>query len=143
MISPERRLELAREKLLLKRKPQLCVMGKKGAVVRAGIELDSTELMTLKTGEIVIVAEERFLGSKVRARITKPVCGWVSRKVIGVNEDIEHENDVQVVVATDKSYVPLLDLWMEFYEPIAVKRTGIVLHVLCLDETAPRGAGLF
>ena len=135
MITPSRRLELAQERLLLKRQPELCVVGK-GAVVRAGVELDSEVLVTLPRGDVVVVAEERYLGSKQRARIVKPVCGWVSRRCVGVNEEIEHEDDVQVCVAFDGAYAPLLELWLEHFEPIALARPATMLHVLCLDEDA-------
>ena len=99
-IATKRKQELAQERVLLARKPELCVVGK-GAVVRKGIAFDSEVLLTLAGGDVVKVEEERFLGDKVRARLSKPVCGWVSRRCLGVNVEIEHEGDVHVCVCVD------------------------------------------
>ena len=134
-IATKRKQELAQERVLLARKPELCVIGK-GAVVRKGVAFDSEVLLTLAGGDVVKVEEERFLGDKVRARLSKPVCGWVSRRCLGVNVEIEHEGDVHVCVCVDGKYAPLLEIWLAHYERVAVARPSMMLHVLCLDHAA-------
>ena len=139
-LTAERRLELAQERIVLARSPELSVLGK-GAVVRAGVALSSAELTTLKPGEVVIIAEERYLGSRLRARISKPVCGWVSRRCVGVAPEAAHADVGRVVVACDGSYLPLLELWMVYYARVAAERPArcTELHVLCLDDDALGG----
>ena len=81
-------------------RPQLVVTAR-GAVVREAVELESAELITLDRGDVVVVAEERFIGSKLRAKIVSPVVGWVSRRTLGLPEDRRHEEDeLQTIVAT-------------------------------------------
>jgi len=118
-------------------RPQLVVTAR-GAVVREAVELESAELITLDRGDVVVVAEERFIGSKLRAKIVSPVVGWVSRRTLGLPEDRRHEEDeLQTIVSTTGDYLPLLEVWVSHYSRHAsTRRAGAVLHVLCLDAEA-------
>ena len=139
-IATKRKQELAQERVLLARKPELCVVGK-GAVVRKGIAFDSEVLLTLAGGDVVKVEEERFLGDKVRARLSKPVCGWVSRRCLGVNVEIEHEGDVHVCVCVDGKYAPLLEIWLAHYERVAVARPSVKTSPSASPEAVPAWCG--
>ncbi|KAH8065742.1 hypothetical protein JL722_124 [Aureococcus anophagefferens] len=60
------------------------VTGKKGAVCRAGVELDSERLVDVPKGETVYVVEASSSACGVaRLHVAFPVDGWVSAKVVG------------------------------------------------------------
>ena len=60
------------------------VTGKKGAVCRAGCELDSERLVDVPKGETVYVVEASSSACGVaRLHVAFPVDGWVSAKVVG------------------------------------------------------------
>ena len=60
------------------------VTGRRGAVVRAGADLDSAKLAELPRGALVyVVARSRSACGAARARLAHPVAGWCSDKVLG------------------------------------------------------------
>ena len=58
------------------------VTTKGGASVRAGKEIDSKQIGTLKLGQEVAGAEECASQGFLRVRITSPVKGWLSAKML-------------------------------------------------------------
>lgn len=62
------------------------VKAKKGALVRVGAALDTAEVDTLAAGTRVTIAEETTVGGRARARLTAPVAGWASSKLLELAE---------------------------------------------------------
>ena len=60
------------------------VAGKHGAALREGASLDTAELGTIPTGARCCVEEETTLedSGKVRCRLSAPIAGWVSKKLL-------------------------------------------------------------
>jgi len=59
------------------------VVGKRGALVRDGVELSSALVGEIPYGERVVVAEQGWeMCGGERLRITSPKAGWLSRKVV-------------------------------------------------------------
>jgi len=66
--------------------PRMCfiVKGKKGAMVRASEEITSQEVVLLRPGTAVVVAEEVEIddgngGKKLRAKVVQPIKGWLTK----------------------------------------------------------------
>ena len=55
---------------------------KKGLLVREGAALDTPEVTTLDNGLRITCVEEKTVDGKVRLRLTQPVCGWASKKLL-------------------------------------------------------------
>ena len=55
---------------------------KKGLLVREGAGLDTPEVTTLDNGLRITCVEEKTVDGKVRLRLTQPVCGWASKKLL-------------------------------------------------------------
>ena len=60
----------------------LTVSSKNGAVVRLHKALDSAKIAVLEPGATCMADEEALDGVVLRCRITEPVRGWLSRKVV-------------------------------------------------------------
>ena len=58
------------------------VKAKKGLLVREGAGLDTPEVTTLDNGLRITCVEEKTVDGKVRLRLTQPVCGWASKKLL-------------------------------------------------------------
>jgi len=60
----------------------LTIYSKNGAVVRLHKALDSAKIAVLEPGTTCVADEEALDGVVLRCRITEPVSGWLSRKVV-------------------------------------------------------------
>ena len=58
------------------------VKAKKGLLVREGAALDTPEVTTLDNGLRITCEEEATVDGKVRLRLTSPVRGWASKKLM-------------------------------------------------------------
>ena len=58
------------------------VKAKKGLLVREGCALDTAEAGDIPFGTEVAVAEEQDLDGKARVRLTSPVAGWGSKRLL-------------------------------------------------------------
>ncbi|CAH0365569.1 unnamed protein product [Pelagomonas calceolata] len=72
----------SRRRKLYSRPKTLTICSKNGAVVRLRKALDSAKIAVLEPGATCVADEEALDGVVLRCRITEPVRGWLSRKVV-------------------------------------------------------------
>lgn len=100
------------------------VEAKKGAIVRKDVGLSSDMVGELACGASVLVVEELEHEGKRRARLSEPVCGWVSSKTLNFSAPTtslvvsEHESLCTAIVAVETRSGGRLNLRGEELVPV-------------------------